>query len=271
MTSGEEGVQKTSEASINPQVTVAIALQRQISSIISQPAVEQRFAHAINPRNTTDSLFKQVDSLRRSLVSEIPETLLEQLPIDPDIRDFIYHPITDRVLSELMKHKEQFQLVFETEKGSLYFVLPNGQTLRFKHKNIGTPEVFGGERVTSGINASELPPFYSLQEKADKCVFLSAEEAERIRNTDRYSRNHMSRFLQLINHIQTVPIAVGVTPFELTLFSEKYKSLIEPDTSGRIDTVLLAREYGLKADHRGHPVSRIIQNCSVESIPSEAK
>jgi len=144
------------------------------------------------------------------------------------------------LLQALLVEKERFAKVFQTQKGSYYFVLPSGESFRFKSSN--------------GHDVEPLEIF-------DDIVFISSEGHRAAIETMTRSngkagdeRLDLARLIDL--PIQSSEFKVGAVPVELNagglngVVLEEYKGKVVIRCKGNILTTLI---------HFGHPISEIIK------------
>lgn len=152
-------------------------------------------------------------------------------------------------ISELLKQKDSFEAIFETEKGSIYFMAKNGQTWRFKNEE---DAYFHEEPITN------------------KMIFLSPEEAEKFVQLKKQVL--FQEFLVGMPHsidpkykvpyvfkkstlaIGNVPLEIGISHFPLTVIKEDEQKLRIIGTQRPNGTV---EKYFASGIHNGHPISKI--------------
>lgn len=283
-----------------PKHTGLEILHDKIGSFLKQPTVEQHITDALNPKATDSTILEQAFNL----FGELEEQLYDQFGIEFTtqlIRSFALanDPLTKRLMDELSKHKDQFQHIFETERGSLYFVLPSGQSLRFQRQNSQEPEEFLGISLTPTTSRDEPNiKFYKMHEIADYCVFIPAGESARITRTreqeyrirlrdgDIYralNRADTLKALRKIAQIQTAQFGLDVSPVEFKLYPafppEQYLGRLKPDPNGIIDiaSLFVPSTYDpedlveITNIHLGHPVTKIVYDRTTETLPPEPK
>lgn len=283
-----------------PKHTGLEILHDKIGSFLKQPTVEQYITDALNPKATDSTILEQAFNL----FDELEGQLYDQFGIEFTtqlIRSFALanDPLTRRLMDELSKHKEQFQHIFETERGSLYFVLPSGQSLRFQRQNSQKLEDFLGIELppTTTLDEPNIK-FYKMHEIADQCVFIPAGESARItrireqehrirlRDGDIYrelNRTDTLKALRKIAQIQTAQFGLDVSPIEFKLYPafppEQYLGRLKPDPNGVIDVASLfvpdSRFPGEFDDianiHLGHSVTKVLYNLTAEILPTKHK
>ncbi|MFA5961472.1 MAG: hypothetical protein WC848_02200 [Parcubacteria group bacterium] len=149
-----------------------------------------------------------------------------------------------RMMSEFVENlkieKEKFKLVFETEKGSVYFVSKDGQSWRFKRDEDGK------------INDQPI---------VNKIFFVSDEEAERILEFKRADPNWQENIIGF--EIRQSEFKEGVRPVEMGIKSSHQKLFFE-EGGGKIKLAKVVFVHNNEEDdqfaagiHIGHAVSRI--------------
>lgn len=267
--------------------TSALTFQEKVRNLLQQdPSIEQHIQEAINPK-LGSTLLNQADSVHREIWNSLSDKIRDEDYYEKgayEVDDLVYSPITKRVMDELLKHKEQFQYVFETQSGSHYFVLPNGQTLRFQQRDTkrrGSLDQFtGGLIVRSGekIRIVDLPPmpplanpdepaiaFFKMREMMNQCIFISPEEEDRIAKLLGFPKGPLDPrdFIERIGkvgYIQTSPLELGVFPLEFRVGEIQNIDMVTPNSQGIIDTQPLASGEVISGFHMGHPVAKIIYN-----------
>lgn len=152
---------------------------------------------------------------------------------------------TREFLENLLKEKERFKYVFETEKGSVYFVLPTGQSWRFKKASHG----------------------YKEHSILTKIFFIDSETFEYLFSKGQLGIGAFEK--QFINQkIKTVKLAEGVFPVEFGL--SDYPEIIfeeDEDCVKIIGVKVKTREgeeiiphFMASGWHFGHVVAKIIKS-----------
>lgn len=277
-----------------PRHTALEVLHTKIDSFLQQPTIEQHVTDAINPKTTDSTILERAFNLFGELENQLYEEFGIELSTQV-IRSFALanDPLTRRIMDELSKHKDQFQHIFETERGSLYFVLPSGQSLRFQRRNSREPENFIDISLPPTTSRDEANiEFYKMHEVADQYVSISSEEAARItgiRTRKYYEREDylididIIEVLKEINHIQTTQLGTGVSPVEFMLYPtfppKQNLARLKPNHKGVIDAESLLDPYSrfpsqfieIANIHFGHPVTKVIHNRTTETLPPEPK
>ena len=97
----------------------------------------------------------------KAIIDNIREEIYNR-PEGIGIDEFQQHKIAD-LIENLLSEKEKFSQIFKTEKGSIYFGLDSGETLRIKNEA-----------------ASGQPANYSIQPFTGNIFFVPKKEFERI-------------------------------------------------------------------------------------------
>ena len=146
----------------------------------------------------------------------------------------------------LLKQKEAFQSVFETENGSIYFVSKNGQSWRFKKED----------------------DHYKEQPILNKILFLEPQEGSKF--IDLKKKPLFEEYLvgspKLANQptpyvfkksaltIGNIPLEVGINGFAPVVFEENESELKIIGTQKPNGDV---EKYFASGIHNGHPISKI--------------
>jgi hypothetical protein len=142
----------------------------------------------------------------------------------------------EKFIEELLAEKDKFSKVFKTEHGSIYFVLEDGKSLRFKYSLVGRDKI---------------------RPIKEKIFFISTEVGEELRRVP--MRTNINKKIPLINY------EVGATPLELNRISDQDKTIYEElegalILTGTIDQNGNFTDMGAYGSwHFGHPVSEIIK------------
>lgn len=131
---------------------------------------------------------------------------------------------TIEFIESLLKEKERFDKVYRTTGGSYYFILPNGQSLRFKYI-----------KEKNGVDK------YEVQKIMEETVFISPDQYSVIKNSGFY------------NGFKEVGYDIGNIPFEVS--SGKGEKVFDKDGLGGVSV----DAQTLKKYHFGHPVSEIVK------------
>lgn len=148
-----------------------------------------------------------------------------------------------RFLSELLSEPDRFARVFKTEKGSYYFVLDNGKSLRIKYQ-------------TDVHDNQEEPSYYELQPLMQKIYGLNGDLT---RTEDRSGNVRSLSF-------QSIPLEKGQQIIEVGISQNNgpvYQ--FKEDSDGRIEASeepesIEKRGYQSPiAYHLGHSITEIIK------------
>ncbi len=142
-------------------------------------------------------------------------------------------------MENLKAEKEKFKLVFETEKGSVYFVSKNEQSWRFKKED--------DERV-------------ACQPIMQKIFFVSIKEAQRIIN---FKKELCFQEKIIGFQMEKTDFAKNVVPVEMWIENSQQKLFFKENDHSIEISKIAYRASGEEADqfasgiHIGHAVSRI--------------
>jgi hypothetical protein len=143
-------------------------------------------------------------------------------------------------VEKMKKEKEKFKLVFETEKGSTYFVSQDGQSWRFKKNEDGKIE---------------------YQPILKKIFFVSDDEAERILEFKRIDPNWQENIIGF--EIRQSEFKEGVRPVEIGIESSHQKLFFEEGSEKiKLAKVVYAHNNEEASQfaagiHIGHAISKI--------------
>lgn len=168
----------------------------------------------------------------------------------PDIyvegREELVQPMIEWFIGNLIDHKESFQYVFRTSRGSTYFVLPTGESLRFKmaHRDIREGAFWPVKR--------EKPlekPYIEVDRVWEKTYFVDEAEDSRIKD-----EREKTTFIDI--DVQTIPFGIGTIPLEIIpSYSHKLQDFmpVEADERG-----LVHMGENIHGHHLGTPVTEVI-------------
>lgn len=141
-------------------------------------------------------------------------------------------------INELIESKEKFAKIFKTENGSIYFVIKDGESLRFKK-----------QKVVSDTFETKIQPITS------KILFISEEDAEKIikeRTLESFGSGDPRAKEE--KEIKIVKYGIGTTPLELNLSQDWPDRLEIKEKDG--ETVSIS---GFGPYHVGHAIKEIIK------------
>ncbi len=152
------------------------------------------------------------------------------------------------LIDNLIKEQSRFSHIFQTDQGSVYFILPTGHSQRIKAE--------GGK---FGLG--------SRQFMTKEIFFISPAEQERIFNIVREAQERRYNAL-LGTAIQTVPLSVGSHPVELNI--EGYNPIFDARLERWEGSVIInggGNELGIpnhapqisNGIHIGHKITRVIK------------
>jgi hypothetical protein len=119
-------------------------------------------------------------------------------------RDELIQPAIEWLRNELILRKENFQYIFRTSRGSTYFVLPTGESLRFKITDPNIAQgLFGPVRREKALTT----PYIEIERVTDKCYFIDDNENKKILEETK------NGFLD--TNIQISQFMIGAIPLEL--------------------------------------------------------
>lgn len=142
------------------------------------------------------------------------------------------------LVNSLVQEKSRFKSIFRTEKGSYYFVLLSGETVRFKNEN------------------TSVTPFM-------KYIFFIDESSARrlVEFTKEFKGNN--NIFKILGPIKTYPIREGLHPLEVGLVNDPREAVFE-----LIDDNLFVKGSKFKDEefnpdysgpwHLGHKITHII-------------
>jgi len=143
-------------------------------------------------------------------------------------------------LEQLLEKKEYFDKVFSTAKGSFYFILKTGESLRIKQNN----------------NTSD--PQYEVQPILSEIFFITGTEAERI------YKNHVLDWPG--GSIKTTDYGIGASPLEFNIKESESRIIFDKEGNDlkNIRSKFKDRNKNNEeplsgAYHIGHPISEIIK------------
>lgn len=102
--------------------------------------------------------------------------------------------IIKRCLDELLALKDGFEKVFETEQGSIYFLLKSGEVVRMKKKD------------------EYYPNSWQMQPVRKDIFFVGAEEIQKIVSEYKYILSGKT--------IEVVPCGIGAHPIDLSMIDD---------------------------------------------------
>lgn len=274
---------ETREGSPPEPVPRLVSLHDKVSTFLKQQSVDQYLSDTINS-SSQENILEQAVATASKLEPQLDRNF------EQDVRalhvvdgDLAFQPFIQRLMDELLKQKEEFQSVFETDQGSLYFVLPNRQSLRFERRSY---QPISGEPTPEEISNDPELEFYKMHSVSDRVVFISPGEQERIGQIANYGEKPNARaksiamsdfidhimgggtewsqkYMERIGNLQTAPLAIGVTPIEFYLYDKGDINFITPDSKGLLDIKAIA--FGmLREAHRGYPVSKIVHERPIK-------
>lgn len=154
------------------------------------------------------------------------------------------------------QHGKDFQYIFETDRGSTYFVLPTGESLRFRMSD---------HRYEDGIigpikrrSPSTEPPHLFIDNFLPrmKTYYISEEENQRIDSSPSLSQLPETT-------VQTLPPTLGKVPLQL---DPAYKYIVKDGVwkGSYIDNIpqdglLTFSNQTISSFHTGTPISRMIR------------
>jgi hypothetical protein len=147
--------------------------------------------------------------------------------------------LTEGFINELKKEKDRFKHIFETEKGSIYFVTENGESLRFKND--------GKEIKDQPI----LKKIFFIEE----AMSTEISQARASMETDYYVLN---------NKIKICNFRVGACPLEFWMASDSNEVVYQEDGKN-LEILGIKRENGEEERafyggfHIGHKINNIIK------------
>lgn len=152
--------------------------------------------------------------------------------------------ITQEFLENLIKEKERFKYVFETERESVYFVLPTGESWRFKQTTRG----FDSQPIITKIFFLDAKNMEDLHEKMGL----------KIRNFEKEIINQKIETTKLKEGV--FPVEFGVLGHPEVLFEEgeNYIKIIGTKEKTREGEAIIPRFVG-SGWHFGHAVTNIIK------------
>lgn len=164
----------------------------------------------------------------RKLIYDYEEKL-ESLKMDID-----FTPLVNKFIQE----KSRFNTIFRTEKGSFYFVLPSGETVRFKNEN------------------TSVTPFM-------KNIFFIDESTARIIVETAKEFKGNNNIFKILGPIKIYPLREGLHPLEVGLVNDPREAVFE-----LIDDNLFVKGSKFKDEelnpdysgpwHLGHKITHII-------------
>lgn len=186
---------------------------------------------------------KEVDfsDLRKKMHDEIDITLDEMEDDGAETRELRIREkeLLREYVEKMKKQKENFQFVFETEKGSIYFVSKNGESWRFK-KEEGRDD-------------------FDEQPILEKIIFISPEEKERFLEIKK------SSFFEekLIGHqFRKSEIAQGAYPLEIGI--QGFRDVVFEETNESLKIIGTKTKEGIEpifasGIHLGYQISEIFK------------
>jgi hypothetical protein len=157
------------------------------------------------------------------------------------------------VVERLLCETGRFRSIFRTERGSVYFVMPDGKAIRVK-------------RATE-----EGRTFWSVQPATDHIVFLDERIAKTVSEWIHLGgrqwfleRNDWDEPSRVPREIPTVPLAPRAIPFEIGIAHDQLEYVVKED-SGFVRIIRTRhRETKELRDilggiHLGHPVSEVLK------------
>ena len=194
------------------------------------------------PSMVLDELFNRVSVIRRQLLE------INSKSQDLDAYNTARGEVVLSFLKELLLEANRFDKVFKTEKGSIYFVLFSGETLRFK--------ISGGKNIF-GLNNPLDPviPIFTLSPITGKVFFVDSETLHEF--------NHMLKITDdwRNKRIKTTDIVIGSHPIELNILEKdgnKISFVDYGDSFELIGGTLDPEDLPMGNIHTGHQISEII-------------
>ncbi|MCX6732453.1 MAG: hypothetical protein NTV98_02840 [Candidatus Roizmanbacteria bacterium] len=157
----------------------------------------------------------------------------------------------------IAQHSKDFQYIFETDRGSTYFVLPTGENLRFKMSDPRYEEGAFGP-IKRKVPSNEPPHlFIDHFRPRMKTFFISEEEKQQIQSSPSLSQLPETT-------VQTLPPALGRVPLQL---APAYKSVFKDggwtghyvDNTPQLNGSLTFSNQTISSFHTGTQISRMIR------------
>lgn len=157
---------------------------------------------------------------------------------DRDVAEKENNEIIRRCLEELLGLKDGFEKVFETERGSTYFLLKSGEVVRIKKKDEYHP------------NSWQIPPMRK------NIFFVGAEEVQKIVSEYKYILSGKT--------IEVVPCDIGAHPVDLSMFDDDAVLVYDEVVGGSVHFKGYKYSDGDFSDnvsgiHCGNKITRIIK------------
>lgn len=145
------------------------------------------------------------------------------------------------LIQELLKEKDLFKHIFKTEKGSIYFTLKTGESLRIKY--------------------NENKKCFEAQPLLNKIIFVDEKEADII-SSKRKSGEEMEYFFN--SGINKTSYKKGAIPIEIGINGKKQIEFSERDDNIKIlgtrsDDGCKLYHFFASGYHIGHKITEIIK------------
>lgn len=150
------------------------------------------------------------NELRPAIINEFQHDLVSRPghEVTHDGKELLIQPAIEWFMNALIDHKDKFQYVFKTERGSTYFVLPTGESLRFR---MADPNIRQGLFAPVARRDRLEKPYMEIERVSEKCYFIDPKEDEMIK--DERVKNIRKGFIYI--DVQTQPFSEGMIPLEL--------------------------------------------------------
>ncbi len=224
-----------------------------MKSFINKNNFHRRINKVFSPKITRDdkSYLHRIkdlyeEELGPTLMKEFHDELLGRSGKDVYVtgREEMIQPLVNWLMEELISHKGKFQYIFRTSRGSTYFVLPTGESLRFKMADSNIRQgLFGPIRRDKPLTS----PYLTIEQVADRCYFIDETEQKRILGEQK------GGFLDI--NVQTTNFGEGMIPLEVQSAYQHGKGNlpIGTDSSGVLHIGDNVRYY-----HPGSQVTEVI-------------
>ena len=147
-------------------------------------------------------------------------------------------------LEMLINNSERFERVFQTSKGSTYFQIKTGESLRLKYNQIGKIQIIDIEKISK------------------ETFFLVQEEVERERKREKEKEIKEGKGITILSYnflldkpLTKTDYAIGSAVFEINFDSEPTAIKAEINDN----SVCFSRITNRPAMHLGHEIAKIIK------------
>jgi hypothetical protein len=150
-----------------------------------------------------------------------------------------HNEIVQKMVDRLLAEKERFAHIFRTERGSIYFLLNSGESLRIRDNSDVSGTSIGSVFYQGDAGAK------TIRRMVQRTFFVDAEESEKIL----FVTDDLKRPEKIIGHtIRLTDYREGAFPVEFDEINSDFETLLEEqgDTitvTGRQDPAITVNEY----------------------------